>query len=204
MAPAAEARDAELIGARVKSASWRILRKPHRIEIFEGDVRYIKPERKLRADWARFDHGTGVYEAKGSIEARQRFRDGTWLEVFGDEAVHMRETGDGTLKARDRVRFSLSGSSTRPPGNGSARLLRWQEKLRIVTLSGDVRFDDPRGLELTGLRPVLTGRQESWSSAVQADTITAQDLENGRRKITGTGSARGWIFFDGPARESYH
>jgi len=211
-----EARDPNLIGARVKSDSWRILRKKDRVEIFEGDVRYIKPERVLRADWARFNHGTGLFEARGHVRGRQRYQDGAWLEITGHSASHNKNTGKGELRPKKK---NGRVTATLETGKGSAHLLRWNQLKETAVLEGDVDFKEERGtvraeradythstrsLVLTGRRPVVTGHQPGWSSAVQADIITATDLKSGRRRVSGKGRAQGWILFDGPDRRQYH
>jgi len=213
------ARDPELIGARVKSASWRILRKPHQVEIFEGDVRYIKSDRVLSADRARYDHERGLFEAEGNVRARQLLRDGSWLEAAGKTARHDENSGNGWMRGAERVDLARTPPDGGTPGTGRARLISWSLREERLLLEGEVALNDPRGTlraeraeylhaarlwTFTGRRPVLTGREPSWASAVQADSITARDLGGGRRKVTGDGRARGWIFFDGPDRRRYH
>lgn len=202
-----------LIGTSVKSDRWNIKRGEHKVEEFTGNVVYKKDRRQLNADWALYDHDRRHLDARGSLRAEELLEDGTRAVARGERASHDQARGTGSLEGRtaaDGVTFRLKKPDGSEQGRGRADRASWDMKARTVRLEGSVAVKEERGeaqaqtarflqgarrLELEGRRPVLTGVGPGWAAAVQADAVTAAALDGPRRRITGTGRARGWLHF---------
>ncbi|MFH1724175.1 MAG: hypothetical protein ABII00_06075 [Elusimicrobiota bacterium] len=210
--------DESLIGTVVRSERWNVRRTSGTVEELSGNVVYEYEDRMARAEWARYDHESGVLEAKTDIRGRQRLRDGTTAALEGQLMTFDRRNGKGTLRGEseaDPIRFSLTPPDGDGTARGSARRLVFDASKETVSLEGDIRLAAPRGdaraedalferrarsLTLSGRRPVLTAREAGWSAAVQAETITGRALEGSRRRVVAEGAARGWLYFPDKGR----
>lgn len=208
-----ETGDSSLIGSVVRSQKWDIKRGEHKLEEFTGNVTYRREGRRLRADWALYDHDSQLLEAKGAIRAEDLLEDQTTAVVEGERAAFDKARGLGFLAGRsadDPVRIRLLEPGGLEVGRGKARRIAWDLKAGTVSLEGDAWFRETRGeasaetvrflrgerrLELAGRRPVLSAAGPAWTAAVQADALSATSLGAGRRRVEGTGRARGWLHF---------
>lgn len=207
------AQESSLIGSVVRSEKWNIKRGEHKIEEFSGDVRYRREGRRLRADWALYDHDQQTLEARGNIRAEERLADGSEAALTAESGTFDRAAGRGWLVGRsplDGVPLTLRKPDGSEQGRGWSRKLTWNLPRRELALEGDAWFKEERGevhaeaarfdhgtrsLTLAGRRPVIDARGPGWAAAVQADAFTALALEGSRRRVTGTGRTRGWIHF---------
>ncbi|MBI3297485.1 MAG: hypothetical protein HYZ75_04940 [Elusimicrobia bacterium] len=213
LASGAAAQEPSLIGSVVRSNKWDIKRGAHKVEEFTGDVQYRREGRRLRADWALYDHDQRRIDARGAIRAEERLEDGTLASAEGERSSHDRRDGTGWLVGRgsdDPVRIHLLKPAGGEQGRGRARKLAWDLPRREARLEGDAWFREERGeiraevarfyhaqkkLELGGRRPTLSARGPDWAAAVQADQLTGLALDGARRRVTGKGRAHGWIHF---------
>lgn len=213
LAAAAWAQEGSLIGTSVKSDKWNIRRGERKMEEFTGNVVYRKEGRSARADWALYDHDARRLDARGALVAEERLEDGTLAVARGHRAEHDQKTGRGALEGTTPVAgvlFELKRPDGSEQGRGRADRASWDLKARTVRLDGDVFVSEDRGeaqaqtarfdqkarrADLEGRRPVLKGVGPGWSAAVQADRLSAEAVEGPRRRVTGTGRARGWLHF---------
>ena len=211
-APAA-GQEASLIGSVVRSDKWNIKRGEHKVEEFTGNVQYQREGRRLRADWALYDHDQQTLDARGNLKAEEKLADGTVAALEAGQGAFDRAAGKGWLAGRrpdDGVPLILRKPDGSEQGRGWSRRLTWDLPRREAALEGDARFQEERGelhaetarfdhgaksLTLTGRRPVISARGPGWAAAVQAESLTALALEGSRRRVTGTGRARGWLHF---------
>lgn len=211
-----------LAGAVVRSAEYVVRRSPEKVEEFIGAVSYRQGDRGIRADWARFDHGSGLWEARGGVTASQRLESGETLRAHGHELRHDRRTGRGRMigKRGEPISFLLlpptppdpARRGTHPPelpprDRGRALAMEWDEPAGLLRWDGDVRLEGADGLaladtaeykrpsgllELGGRRPVLSRREQDWVGAVQADRISASRPDG---RIEALGRVHGWLRF---------
>ncbi len=205
--------ESSLIGSVVRSEKWDIKRGEHKLEEFTGNVTYRREGRRLRADWALYDHDSQLLEVKGGIRAEDLLEDGTTAVVEGERASFDKAKGFGQLAGRsaeDAVRLLLLEPDGAESGRGRARRVVWDIKGGTFSLEGDAWFREKRGevwadtarflrgtrrLELLGRRPVLSAVGPGWAAAVQADSLSATALDRGRRRVVGQGRAHGWLHF---------
>jgi lipopolysaccharide export system protein LptA len=212
LTPAYAQAPAEMIGSVVKSDKWNVKRRPQKIEELSGNVTYDKGPRRLRADWAIFNHDTGDMQARGNIRLRQEMPSGESVLALGNSARHNRKTGIGHMLGTDArpIGFEHKLPDGAIRGKGKAGRADWDEKKQEISLSGGVDYTDIQGegraqkavyrqtdqsLELTGARPVLHAREENWALAVQAEKITAFRRVPFGRKVVANGKTSGWLYF---------
>lgn len=213
LAPGARAQDkSAMMGSVVKSDRWRVIRRPQQIEELTGDVVYEKEGRRLRSDWALYNHDSEVLEAKGGIVLEQKTGENGVFEVRGASGRHERKTGEGRLDGPGEkpLLFTRKSAVGAPVGRGRAGHAAWNTRQERLYLHDDVYYYDEEGdmraqkiaydrreesIHLSGGRPVLTGRQKDWSAAVQADAITAYRRVPQGRRVVAEGRTRGWLYF---------
>lgn len=213
LACSAAAQEGALIGSVVRSDKWNIKRGDHKIEEFTGNVQYRREGRRLRADWAVYDHDQQTLETRGNLKAEEKLSDGTLAALEGEKGFFDRAVGKGWIIGRrpeSGVPLLLLRPDGSEQGRGGSQKISWDLPKREISLEGDAWFEEDRGtvhaatarfnhgqksLELLGRRPVITAQGPNWSAAVQADAFKAVALDGGRRRVTGTGRSHGWIHF---------
>lgn len=198
-----------LAGTVVRSKEYVVKRSPHKVEEFIGDVYYRSGDRQIKSDWARFDHLSQIWQARGHVQGFLRMKDGTPVQVWGQDAEHSMKTGRGWIKEKDTehpIRFEHGDDSLKD--QGLARRVEWDEMASKAWARGDVHVWGERGeawgevaeydhderlLTMTGRRPVIVHHEPKWSGALQADKVRALE---GERQLIGDGKAQGWIVFE--------
>ena len=198
-----------LAGTVVRSKEYVVRRSPHKVEEFIGDVYYRSGDRQIRSDWAEFDHQSQLWKLRGHIDGLLRLKDGTLVQLWGEQAEHSEKTGRGWLREKDAehpVRFEHGEGSD--IDRGTAERLEWDEKASRAWAKGNVHVWGERGeaeaevaeyhhderlLTLTGRRPVIIHHEPKWSGALQADHVRALE---GERRLQGDGRVQGWIVFE--------
>src|SRR5262245_34539835 len=100
-APVRAEKRSPLAGSVVRSREYVVRRTPHKIEEFIGDVYYRGGDRELRSDRARFDHQSQVWHGRGHVTGILRRKNGSVIEVRGDELEHNVRTGKGWLNEKN-------------------------------------------------------------------------------------------------------
>lgn len=187
----------------VTSKEWKALRNP-RVDEFIGSVRYKSGPSLMTADWARYEHDSGDWAARGRVHVERLLKDGATAVGDGDRAFLNEKTRDGRVLAKEGELLSFE---RRVPGQGSdfgeGRKLQWRDE-KDAELTGDVRLWGPRYrawadradwrgpvLTLSGSRPVLERVSgDDFIGALKADKVTA-DKEG--RLVHAEGSVTGWL-----------
>jgi len=208
-APARPEKGDPLAGTVVRSKEYVVRRSPHKVEEFIGDVYYRNGNRQIRSDHATFDHQSKIWRARGHVQGLLRLKDGTPIQLWGEEAEHNMATERGWIREKDRehpVRFEHGEQALKD--EGVARRLEWDEKASRAWARGDVHVWGERGeawaetaeyqhdrrlLTFTGRRPVIVHHEPKWSGALQAEQIRAIE---GERRLQGDGKVQGWIVFE--------
>lgn len=204
----------------VKSGTWRVRRKPHTIEEFRDNVTYERNLRKLRADWAEYDHASETLQARGKIQVDQKTDSGEKIRLQGHTLRHDRKSNSGALNpksSKEWVHVEHYNAEGEAVGKGRARTLSWKNDGADVFMQGSVQYDDEMGtgrsenahyhhpeksVLLKGRRPVLSAHEKDWWGAVQADQIKAYRGGVEGRRVIAEGKTNGWIYFPHTAHDS--
>lgn len=188
----------------VRSREWKAVRSPSRADEFIGDVRYKSGPTLMTSDWARYEHETGRWSARGGVHVERLLKDGATAVADGERAAYDEKTRAGSVLPAPGKLLSFE---RRTPDAGTdyaeARRLEWRDE-NDAELVGDVRVWGPRWrawadradyrskvVTLSGSRPVLERVSgEDFIGALKADTVTADD---GRKTITARGDVVGWL-----------
>lgn len=211
--PAAAVEAPRTAGAVVMSDEW-IIRKEKGEEEFKGNVRLDQGPDALRAGWALYDKGRGLWKARGDVRATRTDDQGGTAEVQGDEGSYRLADRSGELTGRP-LRFSRSFKDEAGAGHrwdGSAAKAAYDGKAATLRLSGGVHLRGD-GMELrskeafyeraagrvtfTEGRPVARVERERFSGALQAVSLTVADSP---RRLRAEGGVRGWLHFHPPKR----
>jgi hypothetical protein len=187
----------------VTSKEWKALRNP-RVDEFIGSVRYKSGPSLMTADWARYEHESGDWAARGRVHVERQLKDGATAVADGDRAFFNEKTRDGRVLPQEG---RLLQFERRVPDQGSdfgeGRRLDWRDE-KNAELTGEVRLWGPRYrawadradwrgpvLTLLGSRPVLERVSgDDFTGALKADKVIA-DKEG--RLVHAEGSVVGWL-----------
>lgn len=197
-----------LTGAVVRSREYIVHRSPHKVEEFIGSVYYRGGGREMHSDWARFDHKSQIWKARGHVQGSLKMKDGGTVEAWGEEAEHNSATSKGWLAEKDPshpIRFTHEQGGLQD--QGVAHRLEWNQSESRAWGRGDVHvwgdhgeawagtteFHDPEKLlTLTERRPVVVHQEPTWNGAIQAERIRAYEDQH---RLLADDHVQGWILF---------
>lgn len=194
-----------VLGGVVRSEKW-VMRKNPPEEEFSGKVSYKNPNYDIKADWALYKRTEEIITLRGNVRGALK-KEGEETRFQSHAAEYRHKTGEIWLRPendKDRVRIfhddpkqgnwtSVSKTAYIDQKAQSA-LLGGGARVtdgKMSSLSREAEYFNGKGLfRLTGSRPVVWGKFDTYDFAIQGDRAEASKFYN---TVTVEGRTRGWI-----------